>query len=33
MTLNGPMDSKAFKVFVEHFLALNLWDGAVEVNW
>ena len=32
MTLDGPMDSKAFKVFVEHFLVLNLWDGAVEVN-
>ena len=32
MTLDGSMDSKAFKVFVEHFLVPNLWEGAVEVN-
>jgi transposase len=31
MTLNGSMDSKAFSVFVEHFLVPNLWDGAVVV--
>ncbi|MEG4443427.1 hypothetical protein QUB47_24085 [Microcoleus sp. AT9_B5] len=32
MTLDGSIDSKAFKVLVEHFLVPNLWDGAVEVN-
>jgi len=31
MTLNGSMNGKAFKVFVEHFLVPNLWDGAVVV--
>ena len=31
MTLNGSMDGKAFKVFIEHFLVQNLWDGAVVV--
>jgi len=25
------MNGKAFKVFVEHFFAPNLWDGAVVV--
>lgn len=31
MTLNGSMDGKAFKVFVEHFLVPHLWPGAVVV--
>jgi transposase len=31
MTLNGSMDSVAFKVFIEHFLVPNLWAGAVVV--
>lgn len=31
MTLNGSMDGKAFKVFVEQFLVPNLWAGAVVV--
>ena len=31
MTLNGSMDSKAFPVFVEHFLVPNFWKGAVVV--
>ncbi|HEY9811395.1 MAG TPA: transposase [Halomicronema sp.] len=29
MTLNGSMDSKYFKVFVEYFLVPNLWLGVV----
>ncbi len=31
MTLDGSMDGQAFKVFIEHFLLPNLWDGAVVV--
>ena len=31
MTLNGSMDGSAFEVFVEHFLAPQLWAGAVVV--
>ncbi len=31
MTLNGSMDGKAFKVFIEDFLVPNLGDGAVVV--
>jgi len=31
MTLNGSMDGNAFKVFIEHFLVPNLWNGAVVV--
>ena len=31
MTLNGSMDSAAFKVFIEQFLIPQLWVGAVVV--
>jgi hypothetical protein len=31
MTINNSMDSQAFKVFIEHFLLLELWPGAVVV--
>jgi putative transposase len=31
MTLNGSMDSNAYKVFIEHFLLPQLWVGAVVV--
>ena len=31
MTINNSMDSKAFKVFIEHFLLPQLWPGAVVV--
>lgn len=31
MTLNGSMDGKAFKVFIEHFFIPNFWAGAVVV--
>ncbi|MGD1701061.1 IS630 family transposase [Dapis sp. BLCC M229] len=31
MTINNSMDSKAFKVFIEHFLLPELWPGAVVV--
>jgi transposase len=29
MTLNGSMDSQAFKVFIEQCLVPKLWEGAV----
>ncbi|BDI16902.1 hypothetical protein ANSO36C_27040 [Nostoc cf. commune SO-36] len=31
MTMNNSMDSQAFDVFIEKFLAPNLWTGAVVV--
>jgi transposase len=31
MTLNGSMDSRAFEVFIKHFLVPSLWEGAVVV--
>lgn len=31
MTLDGSMNSQAFKVFIEHFLIPNLWEGAVVI--
>ncbi len=31
MTINNSMDSKAFKVFIEHCLLPELWPGAVVV--
>ena len=31
MTMNNSMDSKTFDVFIEKFLAPQLWSGAVVV--
>jgi len=32
MTLNGSINGRDFKVFIEHFLVPNLWEGAVVVR-